>query len=736
LAGNAETDRDVEDYTTNVLLLAQGINGQFVAAEAITPPEEIPFKDMHGNTVKFTRVVQESETDSTNAPARAQLQLNRFKGSRDALQLVSGNYDIKGSAQVGDYIWVFDPEMGLVDTANETIFRSQRINPFKLRLTETTWPITRKMSVFYRDGDGEWIDLSPHISAETGDTTLVVGGYNRSLTEGGSGPFPVTPPEADTSVPGQVEWDLPWTQAQYQSPETGESRAEVELKWFMPDNEDASTILDGAYFEIRYRPSITPFYAPTVGELENYELTETQTVGNPITFGIEQEWEYTQAPWDTLKFRLQNLVPGMTYEAQVRAVDNARPANLGDWSDLVQWQASRDIFPPSTPAAPVIAAGPAEVLMKHFLGRADGGAFNLDRDLGHLELHGAADMLFTPEPGTLIGKVAANWGMITGEVPIVASFQVAELTPVYYKIVAVDVSGNRSLPSAGVVATAELWGDKYISNLTVDKVTAGTVCADWIVGAYIRSAKTGARVEMSYKGIDGYNASNAQLLNWDSGTGTLNVIGKGGIKVRGGGNVQITDGRLEILNAAGQVIVEVGECSDGRHGMQVYTDAGIRVTRVGELQSGSEGIELINDLGQLIRVDTLAFGMKSANVAANIVVSTGPGFNPAAPSVTGVVVGNSGRALVHLGAWITTSDSTNTAGGAMSFYGTGPGGASFAAAILQSIGASGQLNMGLGRSFEVTGLTPGSWTFGCSYRSSLNTQITNFTNRSIAVQPF
>jgi hypothetical protein len=733
LGGMAQTARDVEDYTTDVLLLAQGINGQFVSATASTPEAEIPFVDLHGNKVRLKRIVTESETDSTNAEARAQLQLNRFKSTRDALTLSTSNYDIKGKAQVGDYVWVYDPTMNLVDMDNEVPFRGERINPFKLRLTEISWPIVRRMSVFLRTGEGEWLDLSDFVVPETGETTLVVGGYNRSLSEGGGGAFPVTPPEADTSVPAAVEWDTPWNQSMYQSPITGESRSEVEIKWFRPDNEDGSTITDGAFYEIRFRQSVVPFLDLTLDELDFLEVDDWVTVENPVTLGVEQEWQYARAPFEVLKFRMQDLLPGQPYEAQIRAVDNARPANVGDWSDLIQWQASRDIFPPATPAAPFVASSPAAALIRHNLGRADGGEFNLDRDLHHLKVHADVDPLFAPERENLVGIIPANWGMITGEVPVVASFQITSQLPLYYKVVAVDESGNESLPSAGVVATAELWGDKYIQNLTVDKITAGTISADWILGAYIKTGKSGARVEMSYEGIDGYDPLGQKRLNWDSASGQLRVIGDGGIAVTGGGNIEITNGALIVYNVVGDKIIEIGECADGRHGVQVYKDDGTRVARIGELASDpNEGIEVISDLGQLVRVDTLAFGMESGYVAGTLSTTLST-FNGNTPNCT-VLVGNSGRAIVSINSFVLMGGVTGA--GSAGFFGSGPGGASVAANNSRVVSITGGQNLGAGRSFLVTGLTPGSWTFSMCYRSTTAGQSAQFIENQISVQPF
>lgn len=737
LSGTAETERDVADYTNHVILLAQGINGQFVSAEEELTPGEIPFVDMHGNKVRRSRIIQESETDATNAPARALLQLNRFKGTRDALTLSTSDYDIKGKAQVGDYLWVYDPSMDLVDVNNEVPFRGQRINPFKLRLTETTWPVTSRMSVLYRAGDGEWLDLSKHFVAETGDSTLVVGGYNRSLTDSSSGVFPIVQdPDSDTTVPDITVWDLPWTQSQYQSPITGETKSEVELKWLKPDNTDTSTFTDAAYYDIRYRQSTTPLTVFTLDELDalTSDISDLNTVESPIILGVDQQWQYAVAPAEVLKFRLQELTPGMTYEAQIRAVDTARPPHLGDWSTLEQWQASRDLLPPATPAAPVVAANPMAVQIIHQLGRSDGGTFNLDRDLAHLEVHAGTEPLFNVDEDSVIGKMPADWGMILGQVPVVASFQITQLTAMYFKVVAVDVSGNKSLPSAAVVATAELITDQYISGLTASKITAGTITSQVLISGRISTAPFGTspRVEMTGAGLLGRTPSGVNALVWDSTTGCLHVNGRGGI--------EIFDGALTVKNGAGNVIVEVGECLDGRHGIQVYKDNGTRVARIGELASGSEGIEVINDLGALVRVSTLAFGTSAATVATlQNRIGTGFGDMVTQGPTASVEVGNTLRMIVIIGAWCSAAN----VGGGSAYAGfdiAGPGGYFAAASFSRSVGvleSGGVGSIGASKAFLVDGLPSAGTYFGSmKYTSLSGSDLAQFQDRHIIMIPF
>lgn len=650
LYGNEQTDRDVEDYSTGVVLLGQGINGQFVSAEEELTPGEIPFVDIHGNKVRRLRIIQESETDPANAPARALLQLNRFKGTRDALQLSTGDYDVKGKAQVGDYIWVYDESMDLVDYANEVPWRGQRINPLKLRLTETTWPVTSRMSVLYRAGNGTWFDLSKHVVPESGDTTLVVGGYNRSLSgDSSSGTFPITLPDINTTVPAAPTWNTPFLGSVYQSPGTGETKAEIVLSWNRPNNTDASTITDGDHYDIRYRQSNTPLFPVVWDQVEttysvwdNWEASGA-TWDYPLLFSTTGEWQQAAAPWDVQVFRLQELTPNMPYEVQIRAVDNGKPANASAWSTLTQFQTINDNLPPATPSPPTIAANPISVQMTHRLGTAGGADFTLDRDLHHLELHGGVEPLFIPSDTTLLGKVLANYGMVVGQVPVVQTFQISSILPVYYKVIAVDAAGNKSNPSTAVGMTAGLITDQYVSSLTASKITAGTLDASVIVAGRIATMPEGSfpGVELGWYGIRGWNTSGFNSLRWDSTTGRLHVDGNGGIEIK--------DGNLTVKNAAGTTIVEVGECADGRHGIQVYKDDGTRVARMGELVSGAEGIEVINDVGQLVRIDTLAFGTKAASVSTKQSTASGSYTNLATIGpLVNVSVGNSGRCVVLL----------------------------------------------------------------------------------------
>lgn len=525
--GTIETAQDVEDFTTRTLLLANGQEAATVTATADISPGLNPFKDLRGNSVKLTRIISESDTDTTNAQARAQLQLNRFSGSRDSIACSTSDYDLKGTVVVGDYMWVFDPDAGVQDTANEINFMGERIYPMKLRLVQMDWPVISGMSVAFRTGNGEWIDLTDYVEWESGSSNLTVGGYSRSLV----GPQDSAPaggrPVADTSVPGAPTWNPPFTHSVYQSAK-GESRAQVQLRWNYPNNVDGSTILDGDHFEIRFRSSSTPIFPSTHAQMAAFTHNQLSlgTHQQPITY-TPGPYEYRSVPWDQNTFLLQDLPTNMPFEVEIRAVDSAKPPNAGAWSAVTVFQTSADTLPPATPSPPVIAAGRLNIQMTHNLGRADGGTYNLDPDLHHFELHGEYEPLFTPSDSTMLGKIIANNGMILGQIPAVGSVAINSVAPVYYKVIAVDNDGNKSPASAAVQATVVLLDSAYISELTVSKVSAGTITTQWLMGGRILSGTDGAaRAQMVPAGFEAYNASNQRTFFVEAATGDVTITGK------------------------------------------------------------------------------------------------------------------------------------------------------------------------------------------------------------------
>jgi hypothetical protein len=576
LAGDMQLTRDVEDWSTRVVLLAEG-EGESTATGAANIISN-PYLDIRGNPVQRTRLVSESATSTGNAQARAQLQLNRFTGTRNALRLVADDYEMDGSFAVGDYVWVYDPDAGLYDTSSEVTFRGQRINPIKLRVVETSWPITGQMTVAYRHQDGSWINLSNYFAPESGSTTIGVGELSRSLTNAGT--EPVGPrPIPDSTIPGQVEWDLPFTTGVYLDA-LGGSRARILVNWLLPLNADGSTILDGSHYEIRYGVS-------------------------PAT-----TWQTEFAPWGDLQAQILDLSPGVDYDFQIRAVDLA--GNQGEWSATETATANPDTIPPSTPAPPSVAGSLIAIQVVHELGKASGGTFNLELDLDHLEIHVGDSSGFTPNETTLKGRVAATAGMIAAEIPAVGTVDVEETTTRYVKVIAVDVAGNKSDPSTAATATATLIDSAHISDLTVTKVTAGTISSNWIIGASIRTASSGQRVELNTSGLQMYNNAGTQLVSIAPGStfymrsGTtgarLDFSTVTGLQIYNSGGVRTAwldvDGSFELRSGSSGARIELDTTglrtynSGGQQTVNIDSSTG-SVAIMGQLSSGFSGSRIV-----------------------------------------------------------------------------------------------------------------------------------------------
>jgi hypothetical protein len=529
LAGKASTARDAEDFTTRVVLLASGTGGSVATGSANISPGLNGYKDLHGNTLKMTRLVSESATSSGNAAGRAQLALSQFTSPRTQLTLSTANYefDVKGDVAVGDAVWVWSPDVGLEDQNNEIVHRGRRLHPVKLRLTEMTWPIVKGMSVAYRDKNGRWYDLTDYVKFESSATTLVVGGYDRSLTNSGGEPVG-SRPVPDTSVPAAPVFVTPFVQAVYQSQLTGITKAQVQVKWVKPNNTDGTLVLDGDHYEIQYRTGSTPIFPATHGQMSAYTHGQLAagTHAQPITY-VPGPWQSASASFDDTAQLVQELTPGVPYDFRIRAFDNATPPNVSDWSSTTTIQTNGDTLAPSTPAAPSVAASRIAVQITHTLGRSDGGEWNLEADLNHLEIHAQYTPSYFPDDTTRIGKLLATNGMMLGEIPAVGTFAVEFVDDVYIKVVAVDDAGNKSGPSVAAQSSVLLIDDAHISDLTVTKVTAGTITATWLNGGKIWSGtENGARVQLVPAGLEAYDQANERTVFIEAATGNVTITGE------------------------------------------------------------------------------------------------------------------------------------------------------------------------------------------------------------------
>lgn len=538
LSGDAQTDEDVQDFSTRVLVLAEGTGDAVAVGAADINPDLNPYLDLHGNPVRLTRMVSQSGTDSSNADASAVLQLNRFLQPRHSIALSSDEMDLRGTFAVGDYIWAYDPDSGLIDTTHEAVFRGQRIYPVAIRVAELSWPVIAGMGVAYRDQAGNWTDLTDYVVWEDPtNVDLIVGGVSRTLSDSFSGEAVGSRPKPDSSIPGKVVWLLPFGLSSYQSA-TGITRSQVALAWHRPGNTDGTSILDGDHYEIRWRTSSHQILPITWGYAYSGAFKWVDLVRwNGLLPSVEGPWQYTAVGFDTTEFLLSDLTPGVPYDIEVRAVDNATPPNYGEFSDTETFETQSDPYPPSEPAPPEVASSLIAVQVTHNLGKSSGGTFNLEADLHHLEVHAAYEPTFTPDDSSRLGRLLATQGTLLSNTPVVGTFQIAITAGVWIKVVAVDDAGNRSGASGATQSSAQLIDDQHISDLSVSKVTAGTITSDWVVGADIATALAGVRAGMNAFGFYAFDPAGNQTYLVDAATGSVYMVGvldtaQGGSRVR------------------------------------------------------------------------------------------------------------------------------------------------------------------------------------------------------------
>lgn len=285
-------------------------------------------------------------------------------------------------------------------------------------------------------------------------------------------------------------------------PEDGISvRAQAEITWTLPANTDGSFITDGHHFEIRYRPDVSADYPATWFEASQYYWSELYTWGQPTIPPITNSgWQTVYVGWDNTSAVLQELTPGVDYQIQLRAVDSSTPQHFSEWSDEYTFSSQRDTIAPPKPAPPVVASSMLAIQVTHYLGRSDGGTFNLPPDMAYLEVH-VGPPAFYPDATTRVGKIVADQGLIRSGTPVIQSFNIDTTENIYVRVIAVDRAGNRSAPSNAVTATINLIDDAHISDLTASKITAGTISSSIILGGVIKTAESGARAEMNFEGF-------------------------------------------------------------------------------------------------------------------------------------------------------------------------------------------------------------------------------------------
>jgi len=509
---------DASEFVSQVELIANkyGAEANIGNATAST----IPYKDLFGNNLKRIQYVSDPQTQGTSKTDRATSYLNELNTVKKTLNVSLEEYDISGDFVVGDKIFIYDPDIGFVDTEAdktldgrsslfEAVYQGQVLNPTKIRILGITWPVKQGYGVFYRDKDGNYTELTDYCVFEEGDVQLEIGDVAPTIGEslGFSGYTVDQTGSPDKSVPGQPtdsngNVGLNTVAGTY-SDGNGISKAFIKVTWNQPNNTDGSSITDGAYYRLRYR-----VVQDTDGN-NIIDSTDTQVT----------EYIYSTVDFGTREFIIYDLSPNTYYEIGVQAIDTAGFDSA--FSTVSSIQTPSDAGAPNKPDGfATIASNPLRVQFIHNLGQAkdnDGNAvspvvnFTLAKDLDHLNIYASTTQGFNlnynsttkkvTSSGFKIGELVATSAHIQNGIAAVGYIDLDNASTHYFRVTAVDSSGNESEPSDEQSGNAELVNTSHIANLAVtnalianaaitnlkvadvsaDKLTAGTISGQEII---------------------------------------------------------------------------------------------------------------------------------------------------------------------------------------------------------------------------------------------------------------
>lgn len=205
---------DVDDYISSAIVVTKGTG---VAATATRVDGTAGFRDFAGNPMYVERYIDAPDGLAANASLIAAAALAKFNAERKDLRLSSNTYSVTRFVEPGDYVWVWDQELGLVDSANQVQFRGGVVQPLLLRVMGLTFPIEEGMGVYVRHATGAgtytYTDITDSVQFETSATVWEVGAPRRIYAGGipavGTAATLGVNPEISARMAGPEDWQTP-----------------------------------------------------------------------------------------------------------------------------------------------------------------------------------------------------------------------------------------------------------------------------------------------------------------------------------------------------------------------------------------------------------------------------------------------------------------------------------------------------------------------------------------------
>lgn len=570
-----KTSFDASEYVSVVEYIADYGDGQRYDALDVVDDNN-PYKGINGEELERAIYVTEPDHPYMTREERALAFLNELKRTKRNINLDLDYYDIQGDFEVGDNIFVYDPDLGFEDnddkvaedpdrtTKYEVSYQGQFINPEKIRVTAITWPVKSGYGVYLRrlrsanSNLVEYVDLTPYITFETAGTSLEVGDLPLKLGDD------LRFSQVTSGVTLGDKWTTPNSVSNlalasaFLEDALGVSRAIIKVTWDTPTNTDGTIIQNGTMYRIRYRK---------VASTDPY----TQLTVN----------------WGTEEFTIEGLDLATNYEVGVQPVNSN--GDIGDYVTATITTAVDGVAPSKPGPADTITPGALRVQIVHSLGRAvddQGNAissivdFTLQNDINHLNVYASTQTGFSITGMEPKGKIPASAANIRNNVPVVGEIALENGDSHYFRFTAVDNAGNESVPSDQQQAAGTLVDTAFISDaaITEAKIRNLAVTTAKITDAAITNAKIGDTIES-----DNYSAGSTGWTIRKQDTGYPN------------GFIEISDAVIR-----GNVTATTGDIGGWTIGSNKLTAGNLELdggntTIKGNYTSGSQGFILNND---------------------------------------------------------------------------------------------------------------------------------------------
>jgi len=197
-----------------------------------------------------------------------------------------------------------------------------------------------------------------------------------------------------------------------------------------------------------------------------------------------------------------------------------------------------DAIAPSQPSAPTISLGTLVAQVSHDMTKQGGGS--LESDVDYLEVHASVTTGFTPSSSTLRGTIdSAGLG-----IPVSSAFffpSTDSMTNLYWKIIAVDRSKNKSVASnqatglPGLIENINILNatitDAKIQNLSAAKLIAGTaIINDLFIESGLTVSATGFIESDNFvSGTSGWKINADGTVEFNDGTFRGDVLIQGDV---------------------------------------------------------------------------------------------------------------------------------------------------------------------------------------------------------------